>query len=574
MAERYTRLYTLPANLYVPESPVVIAAGALLKDNQSGRVLTQLKFRSISDKVINAVKVLIIGYDMSKEEVCREEHQYLDLNVSRNGVWGAKEAIPLPERSVRSFFVHVLAVHYSDGSHYFAEEQSWMPLPVQQPLSSRLFDGELVKQYRLDTTKKSEYVPLEVRDLWLCSCGEINRRGESCHSCGQEFGTLKSLLNVELLREEKSERLKKEAQDAAEAEVFRANNAKRLKIALLIFVPIIIIAAVVLFLFTRSSRLDNAYDMAQVLLDAGKYSEAADAFDELGNYRDAADKASSARASAQDISAYEKAGKMLENGRYDDAYTTFVSMGDYRDSAELAKESLYRKALELIEDGKPDEAAATFLELGDYKNSAQSAESFIYRVASEACTYDAECDGPLTTSYTYDSHGRVSTKTALFSAYPGRKDRVYEYSYSEDGSYTVTENQVVQHFDAHGNYIGQGDVVQYVYEYGETGEGYLYYDAYSSEDGGFVSETICDARGNRMNFTTTDGSVFNIFNEYDGSDNLTKQETFAADGTLIDRSSFEYDENGLCKRLTYMDTEGNTAVTEYTYALVFAPDAE
>ena len=34
MAERYTRLYSLPGNLYTPGAPIVIAAGALLKDNQ------------------------------------------------------------------------------------------------------------------------------------------------------------------------------------------------------------------------------------------------------------------------------------------------------------------------------------------------------------------------------------------------------------------------------------------------------------------------------------------------------------------------------------------------------------
>ena len=33
MAERYTRLYTLPENLYTEGAPLVIAAGALLKDN-------------------------------------------------------------------------------------------------------------------------------------------------------------------------------------------------------------------------------------------------------------------------------------------------------------------------------------------------------------------------------------------------------------------------------------------------------------------------------------------------------------------------------------------------------------
>ena len=81
MAERYTRLYTLPENLYTEGAPLVIAAGALLKDNQTGKVLAQLKYRSICSRPIRAIKVLITGYDMAKAVVCQEEHQYLDLSL-------------------------------------------------------------------------------------------------------------------------------------------------------------------------------------------------------------------------------------------------------------------------------------------------------------------------------------------------------------------------------------------------------------------------------------------------------------------------------------------------------------
>ncbi|MEI3085222.1 MAG: hypothetical protein V8S87_04010 [Oscillospiraceae bacterium] len=99
MAERYTRLYTLPENLYTEGAPLVIAAGALLKDNQTGKVLAQLKYRSICSRPIRAIKVLITGYDMAKAVVCREEHQYLDLEIGRDEYWGSKEAVYLPDRS-------------------------------------------------------------------------------------------------------------------------------------------------------------------------------------------------------------------------------------------------------------------------------------------------------------------------------------------------------------------------------------------------------------------------------------------------------------------------------------------
>ena len=59
MGERYTRLFSLPENLYSTGAPVIIAAGALLKDNQTGNVLAQLKLRSVSAKTIKAATVSI-----------------------------------------------------------------------------------------------------------------------------------------------------------------------------------------------------------------------------------------------------------------------------------------------------------------------------------------------------------------------------------------------------------------------------------------------------------------------------------------------------------------------------------
>lgn len=50
MNERFTSLFRIPDNLYSTGSPVIIIAGALLKDNQTGHMLTQIKIKNISDK--------------------------------------------------------------------------------------------------------------------------------------------------------------------------------------------------------------------------------------------------------------------------------------------------------------------------------------------------------------------------------------------------------------------------------------------------------------------------------------------------------------------------------------------
>lgn len=573
MAERYNKLYTLPGNLYAAGSPVVICAGALLKDNQTGKVLCQLKFRNICDVNISALKVQVTGFDMSGEEVCRVEHQYLDLNVARNGVFGAKEAIPLPERSVRAYDVQVLACFFTDGSRYFAEEQLWESLPEQPLLGSRLYDRELIRQYQLDTTAKSEYLPMEYKDLWFCACGEVNTEEESlCHNCKQELENLKYYLNTEILIEEKSNRLLEEAKAAAERETSRANSAKIIKRVLMVILPLLLIAAGVWFFMSRSQQKQADYEMAEVLFAAEKYTEAAAAYDALGDYLDSADKARLARNILAETGAYEKAQKFLENGRYDDAYNAFMAMAGYEDSLELADEALYRKAISLTEEGKCDEAQQLFREISHYKDAGALAECFVKRLVLEESSYNAQCEGPLNTTYTYDEAGNIATRTEHFSAYEGMKDKVYEYSWSGDGSHSISVDGLIYDYDAWGMLIKEDGQELYKFDYGYYEDGGIYYiGSYNLEDGGFVSEIVFDEEGNVIRRSLADGTTTTVSNEYDEAGRLVKIENFDAEGAFVDRTSFEYDEEGNLKRSTYMDLNNVTAVTNYSYEVQYVP---
>ena len=69
MAERYTKLSPLDRNLYTPGSPVVILAGSLLRDNETGCILGQFKFKNISDKIIKALVIKVDAFDVSGKEL-------------------------------------------------------------------------------------------------------------------------------------------------------------------------------------------------------------------------------------------------------------------------------------------------------------------------------------------------------------------------------------------------------------------------------------------------------------------------------------------------------------------------
>lgn len=312
MAERYSRLFTLPSNLYTSGSPVVIAAGALLKDTLTGSVLAQLKLRSISPKGIKAIKVCITARDTASRILgAAVDHQYLDLNVQRNEEFGQKIAIPLPDASTRGFTVSVTEAILSDNSIWTNANTDWSPLPSPAPLMTE--DKELVKQYQLTYGSQCRYSPLSHDDLWFCSCGAVNHADELfCHACQLEYArlrdvqwsALKAARDFRLAAEQEEaaklaeEQAKKEMAAMAEAEKLRIIAAKKARKTRTICAALAIVAAVVFvvsYFVVPAQKRKAAYAEAQTMLENGSYEEAFQAFTALGDYEDSAEKAAAAK---------------------------------------------------------------------------------------------------------------------------------------------------------------------------------------------------------------------------------------------------------------------------------------
>lgn len=123
MSERYARLFALPENLYQPGSPVMILAGALLKDNQTGGILALMKFKNVGTKPIRGLKVRFFPQDLTGIDLDQPlEHQYLDLNAARDGEFGQKEPVAFPNAITRAFRVEVYQVVFADGTLWNQEQ--------------------------------------------------------------------------------------------------------------------------------------------------------------------------------------------------------------------------------------------------------------------------------------------------------------------------------------------------------------------------------------------------------------------------------------------------------------------
>ena len=279
MSERYSKLFALSENLYSAGAPVVIAAGALQKDNQTGKVFAQLKIRNIQDKAIKAVTVKITPFDtVGKPLGGVVDYQYLDLAAARDIDFGQKTPVMLKEAATRSFAVSVSEVIFSDNSIWTASDEAWEPLSAPVTPEKEFTDVELAKQYRVKYGADCKCVFKKEKDLWRCACGAVNHDSEkNCHSCQREAAAL-AALNVEELKADRDRRLAAEQKKAAEEKAAAAEQAKKTKKIAMIAAPFVVIALIAVIILgisnAKKQEMRATYESAVEMMDqsiAGAY---------------------------------------------------------------------------------------------------------------------------------------------------------------------------------------------------------------------------------------------------------------------------------------------------------------
>lgn len=371
--ERYSRLYTTGKNMYSEGSPLLICAGALLKDNRNGKVIAQLKFKNVTGKVVKGVKIKLRTFDtFGKELDVTDEYQYKDLYVKRNDVFGEQNAIPLSDDNSRKMDITIESVLFGDSSVWEAVEQEWKEVELGKKTSEVYVDEELVKQFKLELGTRAEYVFTQGDFYWNCVCGNFNTKNEVvCSMCGIKKSkiletSMESVIEKRDIRvreekanKEKEDRIKKE-KDAEE----KAKKEKAISRAIKIAVAVIVTVGLVfggIVLNSSVLRPRRLYNQALEHIQNGQYEEGYQILEELGNYSDAAEQIN--------IGKYNQALALIEAEQYEDGYIILRKLGNYSDSAEQIKIGKYNQALKLLETGQYDDGYAILKELGNYSDA-------------------------------------------------------------------------------------------------------------------------------------------------------------------------------------------------------------
>lgn len=598
MSERYSKLFSLPENLYAEGSPVIIAAGALLKDNQTGRVIAQLKLRNISSKTIKAATVSLLPLNTVGKPLGKAvRYEYLDLSSTRDTDFGSKSAIPLPDASTRSFSVAVAGVIFTDNSVWNANDAAWETLKSPEALTSRL-DGEMVKQFRIEYGSGAKNFFLEQKDLWYCVCGAVNRREETiCHSCRKPIYDLRNI-DLEALKESKEQRVAREREQAAKKAAATQKNIKVLATVLVVAAVFFIVASFV----NDAIKKNNAYNEAALLMEQGKYEEAIQAFSALDGYKDSAEQIQSAKNSIVDMeraTEYDRAIQLLESGKSEnenEAYYLLMELGDYQDAKNLLTHFTYVCIAS-------DNTRYEYDSSGNLVEKDYGSSSHLYEYENGHVVWEGQSKGDWSAkTYTYYPNGILKSKSgAVTYTQSGvvTNETVYynERGWPEAAIYTKDdEPDVHKTWNFTYTFSDDGLITELFYSFQDYGETQVITQAVDfTEYGGFLSDiqfsslndsailSITNANKTRTEvYTLARGSSYMRKNSevsfvYDSNGKIISKTTRYPQSNQEITEHYSYDDGGNLieeRSNANENTDNRLYLTTYTYGYIYTPDVQ
>ena len=195
MTEKYSKLFSLPENIYAQGAPIIIKAGALLKDNESNWLIAQLKLQNISNKIVKLAKVEINLLDSVGRYIEPSiTFDYLDLTAARGDDFGTQTPIRISNPAVRSYTAKVVEVGFSDNTVWNGAAGAWVALPAQSHILSVVGNEAALYGYKSLFGAGADKAVCDYDDLWMCACGKINHFDEErCYSCNASHAELKNL---------------------------------------------------------------------------------------------------------------------------------------------------------------------------------------------------------------------------------------------------------------------------------------------------------------------------------------------------------------------------------------------
>ena len=255
MSEKYKVIYSQGENLYAEGSPVIIRGAVLLRDIKAGDMLCKMQLINLTDKTIKRVRVSV------KTDVGNAEGMTDDVCIIRDN--DVTVYIPLEGFDHKEAAFKIEEIAFTDSTVWSESEgMNWSPLSFAETIEDYLSDSDLVREFR-SHFEEGIYFPKEERDLWFCTCGNLNRISEAaCHFCNRTLVSLKKYGVVELknavIKQKRLDVINKDKFDEAYKRVMVDKKSKRGRTFLYILIAAAIVTVIALLIAADGTHYTQA----------------------------------------------------------------------------------------------------------------------------------------------------------------------------------------------------------------------------------------------------------------------------------------------------------------------------
>lgn len=268
-----------------PGCPVLINAVQVSRNTETGQCYLQLKLSNLTDEAIGrfALRVEVTYADGATEAV---ELKPLDADIQPGHAY-RPDAVPLAGSDVQHVSARIVSATY--GNEHWAtsgETLAISSLCTDEPLElspTAAAERRLVLTELGKNPKDYERKMIQSESWWLCPCGMLNVRRDSCCTCGLTRQTIEHL--------EDNARLSAAASERKETD--RRRKRKRIIascVAIGAIVAILTTSAVTNYIIYKEQNA-RVYQIAVELQESGNYRTAYERFNDVIDYKDARERA-------------------------------------------------------------------------------------------------------------------------------------------------------------------------------------------------------------------------------------------------------------------------------------------
>ena len=298
-----------------------------------------MQIYNLSEKAVNSIQFCVLCFNGEGQRFARHVERVQGLDGPSHHAFEASLQV---DEAIEAQDLEVLIekAWYADGTVWrrgMADPAEYRPSPLLQ--------GQRLQVMQELAGRDASCYPSDQGSVWVCVCGRPNAASaDTCRRCHREKHEIFTQLNEAAIEkiifqrqsawEEDQRRVREAARHAAaEKEAREKKRRRRRRIIVTAVVSLVIVAALAYAIYFHGIPYYRYYQ-ANLALTNGLYDSAKEQFLALEDYRDSADLALECD--------YRAALSALNIGTYTSlrsAQNAFDELGDYKDSAQRAQEA-------------------------------------------------------------------------------------------------------------------------------------------------------------------------------------------------------------------------------------------